>query len=124
MPYDEALADRVRRVLEGDDVEEKPMFGGLTFMVGGHMCCGITGSDLMLRLGKEEVQVALSRPHARPMTFTGRPFKNFVLVAREGIATDVALRRWVSLALKFVGGLPPQPAPGDPPAQRRRSDRR
>ena len=74
MAYDEKLADRVRDILEGDPgVSERKMFGGLAFMVDGHMACGIAGDDLMLRLGAEGAEAALQKPHVRPMDFTGRP---------------------------------------------------
>ena len=76
MAYDEKLADRVRDILEGDPgVSERKMFGGLAFMVDGHMACGIAGDDLMLRLGAEGAEAALQKPHVRPMDFTGRPMK-------------------------------------------------
>jgi TfoX N-terminal domain len=54
MAYDETLAARVRVLLAGrPDTVERKMFGGLTFMVGGHMCCGVQGDTLVLRLGPE-----------------------------------------------------------------------
>lgn len=108
MAYDEKLAARVRRILDRDDIEEKRMMGGLTFMVGGHMCCGVTGSELMVRLGEEAAAEAVGEPHARPMDFTGKPLKAFVFVAADGIATDGALRGWIRRALKFVETLPPR----------------
>ena len=52
MAYDENLADRVRTILISEpSLSERKMFGGLAFMIDGHMCCGIVGDDLMLRLG-------------------------------------------------------------------------
>ena len=52
MAYDSNLADRVRSVLTGQDgLSERKMFGGITFLINGHMCCGVTGNDLVLRLG-------------------------------------------------------------------------
>lgn len=108
MPYDEKLAARIRRILDRDDVEEKRMMGGLTFMVGGHMCCGVTGSDLMLRLGEEGAAAALAEPHVRPMDFTGKPLKAFVLVHADGTDDDGALRGWIRRALRFVDTLPPK----------------
>jgi TfoX/Sxy family transcriptional regulator of competence genes len=52
--YDEDLADRVRTVLPaGEAVTERQMFGGLAFMLGGHMFCGIVKDALMARLGPE-----------------------------------------------------------------------
>ena len=55
MSYDEKTADRVRRILSTrEDFIEKKMFGGLCFMVSGSMCCGLTGTALMVRVGCNE----------------------------------------------------------------------
>jgi TfoX/Sxy family transcriptional regulator of competence genes len=71
--YDERIADRVRTALAGrHDVIEKRMFGGLAFLVGGDMCCGVLGSDLVVRVGPASYSAALEQPHAREMDFTGR----------------------------------------------------
>ena len=44
MAYDEHLADRVRDILVSNPgLTERKMFGGIAFMLGGHMCCGIVG---------------------------------------------------------------------------------
>jgi len=106
MPYDEKLASRVRRALARKDVEEKRMFGGLTFMVNGSMCCGVAGDELMLRLGEDLAAEALTEPHVRRMDFTGRPMTGFVFVAADAVASDGSVRRWVSKALTFVETLP------------------
>ena len=109
MPYDEDLAGRVREALGGRaDVAEKHMFGGLTFLVGGHMCCGVVGDDLVLRLGPEDAQQALREPHARPMDFTGRPLRGFVYVGPAGTGSEHLLGDWVSRALRFASSLPPK----------------
>ncbi len=103
MSYDEKLAARVRALLSGhDDVIEKKMFGGLCFMVNGGMCCGITKSDLMVRVGPDAYEGALTRPHARPMNFTGRPLKGMVYVAPAALRTRAALAGWVRLGVAFV----------------------
>ncbi len=108
MAYDEKLADRVRDVLDTQGgVSERKMFGGLAFMVHGHMACGIVASDLMLRLGAEGAESALKRPHVRPMDFTGKPMKGMVYVGAEGLR-GVALRNWVEKAVAFVATLPPK----------------
>ena len=108
MAFDEKLADRVRDVLEEEEgVTERKMFGGLAFMVRGHMACGIVGDDLMLRLGTEGAERALERPHVRPMDFTGKPMAGMVYVDPEGLK-GTALRCWVGEATGFVAGLPPK----------------
>lgn len=81
MSYDEALALRIRALLaDRSDVVERKMCGGLCFMVNGRMCCGLTKTDFMVRVGPEQYEEALSRPHARPMDFTGRPLTGMVHV--------------------------------------------
>ncbi len=107
MAYDESLAERVRAVLAGEPgVSEKRMFGGLTFLLNGNMCCGLTGTDLMVRVGPDAYDEALARPHAREMDFTGRSLKGFVFVAPEGHASDADLRTWVGLGREFAASLP------------------
>jgi TfoX N-terminal domain len=85
------------------------MFGGLTFMLGGHMFCGIVGYTLMVRLGPGASDRALDRPHVRPMDFTGRPAKGMVFVEPGGLH-GAGLGEWVEAAAAFVRTLPPKPA--------------
>ncbi len=109
MAYDERLAERLRDAFQGRlDVVEKKMFGGIAFMVSGHMCCGVTGEDLMVRVGAEGLEDALLLPHARPMDFTGRAMKGFVYVEQSGLDSDENLQEWVNRGLEFVTTLPPK----------------
>jgi TfoX/Sxy family transcriptional regulator of competence genes len=111
MSYDEKLAARIRRALgPRDDIEERKMFGGLAFLSGGRMFCGISKDDLMVRVGPEGYEAALSKPHVRPMDFTGRPMKGYVFVAPDGRRTDAALLAWVTLSARFVETLASEPA--------------
>src|SRR3974390_3671529 len=108
MAFDENLAEQLRPLFQGKyKVTEKKMFGGLAFMVNGHMCCGIVGKDLVVRTGPEGFDEALRRPHSRPMDFTGRPMKGFVYVAPAGYRLDRDLKSWTQLGLDFVLSPPP-----------------
>jgi TfoX/Sxy family transcriptional regulator of competence genes len=107
MAFDEAVAGRVREALAGaPDVVEKKMFGGIAFMIRGNMCCGVIGDRLMLRVGPVGYDTALSRPHARPMDFTGRPMKGMVYVEPAGFASAGDLKRWIAKAMEFSLSLP------------------
>lgn len=107
MAFDEAVAGRVREALAGaPDVVEKKMFGGIAFMVRGNMCCGVIGDRLMLRVGPAGYEAALSRPHARPMDFTGRPMKGMVYVEPGGFASVGDLKKWIARAKEFALSLP------------------
>lgn len=107
MGYDEKAADRGRRILSGRrDVVEKKMVGGLSFMVNGSMCCGLTNTALMVRVGPEAREWALAQPHVRLMEFAGRPLAGFVCVDPRGFRTDTALATWLQRGIDFVLTLP------------------
>jgi len=82
------------------------MFGGIAFLLYGNMCCGVTGTALMLRLGQAGADSALDEPHVRPMDFTGKPMTTMVYVDPEGTADDDELAGWVDRAVQFVSTLP------------------
>ncbi len=64
MAYSEELAARIRKALaRRQGVAEKKMFGGLTFMLRRHMCCGVVNDELVLRLGPEQGEKALKQPY-------------------------------------------------------------
>jgi TfoX/Sxy family transcriptional regulator of competence genes len=109
MSYDEGLAERLYEVFEGRvGYSDKRMFGGLGFMVQGHMVVGIVKDELMVRVGKEGWAEALTLPGARPMDFTGRPMKTMVFVDQGALQSDEELEAWVQRALDFVLSLPPK----------------
>jgi hypothetical protein len=84
------------------------MFGGIAFMVRGHMCCGVAGNDLMARIGTGEYEAMLKKPHVREMDFTGKPLRGFIYVDQAGLKTERQLRYWVTKSLEFVLTLPPK----------------
>ena len=96
MTFDQALAARIRGHLgKRASVVEKQMFGGVTFMLRGNMCCGVHRDALIARVGPQEAVKALAEPHTRVFDLTGRPMKAWVLVEPEGIA-GAALGKWVA----------------------------
>lgn len=107
-PSDE-LAERIRAALGGrSHLAEIRMFGGICFTINGNMMLGtMKGGDLLARVGPEQEAEALAKSGARPMDFTGRPMKGFVLVAAEAL-DEAALDGWISMASAFVSPLPPK----------------
>ncbi|HEU5301315.1 MAG TPA: TfoX/Sxy family protein [Acidimicrobiia bacterium] len=109
MAYDEGLAERVRTALEDEPaVTERKMFGGLCFMLGGNMCCGIVGDEVMVRVGPDAWEESLALPHAREMDFTGKSMRGMVYVGVDGIESDRDLDAWVGRGVAFAGALPPK----------------
>ena len=101
----------VRQVLSGrSDVVEKKMVSGLSFLVNGNMCCGVTGMALMVRVGAPQPRAGTPRAARGPMLFAGRALSGFICIEPEGYAADGALASWVQRGLDFVSGLPPKSA--------------
>ncbi len=110
MAYDNNLATRIRDYFSTDNlaIEEKEMFGGLAFMLGGHMCVGATGKRLMARVGPDNYDSALKDMHATIMDFTGKPLRGFVYVEPEALETEKDLHGWIKQCEDFVKQLPPK----------------
>ena len=100
MAYSEKLAHRIRARLAGlPNIEEKEMMGGLTFMLNDKMCVGIIKDELMCRIDPEIYNTVLGRKGCRPMDFTGRPMKGWIIVDEDGM--DNGFDDWIELALDF-----------------------
>jgi hypothetical protein len=108
MAFDELLADRVRACLQHvAGVSERKMFGGLAFMIGGHLTVGVYGDGLIARIGAQDMDAATTRPGVRPFDMTGRPMRGIVVID-SSVLDDQALDGWIGQTCGYVAGLPPR----------------
>ena len=110
MAYDTVLADRIRELLSAEpEIDEKPMFGGLAFLVGGHMAVAASGQGgLLVRVPREDTAALLTRAHVSPMVMAGREAAGWLRVAADGVRTKRQLQTWVRRGVGTVSGLPPK----------------
>jgi hypothetical protein len=110
MAYDEGLANRIRELTATErGVEEKRMFGGLAFLIGGHMSVAASGrGGLMVRVPPDETENLLRREHVEPMVMAGRETRGWVSVSGDGVRTKRQLQSWVSRGLAHAKSLPPK----------------
>lgn len=103
MAFDEFLAERIQRIYEEKRVPYfgKKMFGGICYLVDDKMCAGVLKQDLMVRIDPERNEAELKRPGARPMDFSGKSMKGFILIDPEHIDMDEDLEYWLNLAIEF-----------------------
>jgi TfoX/Sxy family transcriptional regulator of competence genes len=108
MAYDEDLANRIRELIASDpDVTEKRMFGGLAFLIGGHMAVSASGQGgLLLRCDPAETDALLGKPHAAPFEMRGRVMDGWLRVAPEGLGNKAQLERWVTRGVAYARSLP------------------
>ena len=107
MAYDTDLADRVRAELGPlRGVEEKRMFGGLAFLIGGHMAVSASGrGGLLLRCDPAETERHLDAPHVGRFEMRGREMDGWLRVDAEAVRSDADLARWVQVGVRYASSL-------------------
>jgi hypothetical protein len=110
MAYDEDLANRIRELVsEEPGVVEQKMFGGLAFLIGGHMSVSASGrGGLLLRVPPEETESLLTKPHAEPFEMRGKTMDGWLRVDADGLKTKRQLERWVARGVDYARSLPPK----------------
>jgi TfoX/Sxy family transcriptional regulator of competence genes len=107
MAASKSLVERIRHVLSRRrGITEKKMFGGVCFLLNGNMLVAVWVDSLVVRVGTEQAEMALTEPDVREMDLTGRPMKGWIIVGQDGIDSDQQLTRWIDLSLTFVRTLP------------------
>lgn len=110
MPYDEQLAARVRaEVQEHGPAEEKRMFGGLAFLLGGHLAvCASHEGGLLVRTDGTESEELLQHEHVDPMVMGSQSSRTWLHVRPAALASDDDLRTWVARGVATARALPPK----------------
>src|SRR4051812_23592082 len=108
MAYDEDLAHRLRELIAVErGVEEKRMFGGLAFLIGGNMSVAASGrGGLMVRVPPDDTEALCNRDHVEPMVMAGRETRGWVRVTADGVKTKRQLQSWVSRGVAYAKSLP------------------
>lgn len=102
MAYSEKLAGKIRQALAHlPEVEEKKMFGGLAFMVGGKLCLTAGADRMMCRIDPDIHETAIKRKGCRAVIMKGREYKGYVYVNEDSVQTKAAFNHWIALALDF-----------------------
>ncbi len=108
MAYNLKLAERLRAELDGMPFVEKKMFGGVGFLLGGNMACGVYKQDMIVRIHPEQHDKLIKKPHAKLFDITGKPMKGWLLVEPEGCKTKKQISAWVKEGVEFALSLPPK----------------
>jgi TfoX/Sxy family transcriptional regulator of competence genes len=110
MAYDEDLADRIRELMAAEaDVSEKRMFGGLAFLIGGHMAISASGQGgVLVRVDPARSATLVERTSAQVAVMRGRPMDGWLRVGPEDLRTKRQLAKWVDLGAAYARSLPPK----------------
>jgi TfoX/Sxy family transcriptional regulator of competence genes len=110
MAYDEDLAERVRELIAAEaGLTEQKMFGGLAFLINGHMSVGVSGQGgLMVRVDPAETDALVAKPYARQFEMRGRKMQGWLRVDADGVRTKRQLEPWVRRGVGYARSLPPK----------------
>lgn len=110
MAYDEDLADRVREVLAVEpDLTEQRMFGGLAFLLAGHMALAASNrGGLLVRVDPSTVDALIAATAAEPMEMGGRTMRGWVHVDGPSVRTERQLTAWARRGIAMARSLPPK----------------
>ena len=109
MAYDEELADRLRLLLNGRGLHEKKMFGGLAFLLNGHMAVAASGEGgILVRVPPAETDALRAEPGVEPFVMQSRTMNGWLRVAPAALEDDSVLLAWAERGCAYAGSLPPK----------------
>ena len=109
MPYDADLANLIRELI-GDEANltEQAMFGGLAFLIGGHITVAASHEGgVLVSVDHTDTHALLAKPHTRPMVMRGRELSGWLRVDPEGVRMKRQLTPWVKRGVDHARALPP-----------------
>jgi hypothetical protein len=90
-------------------VREQKMFGGLAFLLGGHIAVAASREGgVLLSIDRGDAEALLRKPHTRPMVMRGRETAGWLRVDPDGVRTRRQLTAWVKRGAAHACSLPPR----------------
>ena len=116
MAYDEVLAGRIRDLIGPDpELTEKKMFGGLAFLIRGHMAISASGQGgVLVHVAPERSDELVAATAAVVAVMRGREMPGWLRVSAGDCATDDDLSPWVDIGIAHARSLPPKKPAGKP----------
>jgi hypothetical protein len=110
MAYDEVLATRIRDLIGPDpELAEKKMFGGLAFLIRGHMALSASGEGgVLVHVDPERSDDLLATTKATIAVMRGREMPGWLRVSSEHLTSDDELGKWVEIGIAHARSLPPK----------------
>jgi hypothetical protein len=106
MAYDEDLACRIRQLLGSDpDLTEKKMFGGLAFLIRGHMAIAASREGGVLVHVDPAREDTLLAAGATIAVMRGRPMTGWLRVRAQDLTSDGQLSAWVREGAGYARSL-------------------
>jgi TfoX/Sxy family transcriptional regulator of competence genes len=106
--YDEKLADQIRALIGGEPgLTEKKIFGGLAFLIGGHMAVAASSQGgLLVRVDPEDSDELVKTTPAYLMKMRRKTMRGWLRVDSGHLSSDGDLAAWVERGTTYARSLP------------------
>lgn len=102
MAYNNEMADKFRQALADlGTIEEKQMFGSLSFMINGKLSVAVGKDDVMFKIGPELTHTKIATHEAEPVTMNNRTMKSWVVVDNDQLSNAEHFDEWLSVAIRY-----------------------
>ena len=108
MAYDVELAERIRKIVFNEQgLTTSRMFGGLAFLINGHLAASASSQGgMLLRVDPAQTDSLVTSPHLERFQMRGREMNGWLRIAPEAISTERSLRKWIAYGLAYARSLP------------------
>ena len=108
MPYSEQLATRIREMMPSNiEFNEREMFGGLAFLINGHMAIAASGKGgILVRCSPDEVDKLVQESEVEIAVMRGKKMNGWLRVSDKRLRTKKQLQKWVDIGIAHVITLP------------------
>lgn len=115
MAYDEVLAGRIRDLIGPDpELTEKKMFGGLAFLIRGHMAISASGQGgVLVHVDPARTGNLVATTVAAVAVMQDREMPGWLRVSADDLTTDDDLSPWVEIGIGHARSLPPKKPGGE-----------
>lgn len=110
MAYDEVLAGRIRDLIGPDpELTEKKMFGGLAFLIRGHMAISASREGgVLVHVDPARTDALVATTTATIAVMQGREMSGWLRVGAGDVLGDDGLSPWVEIGIGHARSLPPK----------------
>ena len=109
MSFDPELANRIRALLVDRAEDEKRVFGGIAFMIGGNMAVAASSNGgIIVRIDPAEGPELAATTPAELLEMRGKTTAGWLRVDASAVADDTALALWVERGAAYAASLPPK----------------
>jgi hypothetical protein len=110
MAYDEVLATRIRDLIGPDpELTEKKMFGGLAFLIRGHMAISASGQGgVLVHADPAQADDLVATTACTVAVMRGHEMPGWLRVSADHLSTDDELSPWVELGIAHARSLKPK----------------